>query len=371
MIRRLKDYRAPDGFRDPPRPRSQRLIRWIYLACLLALAIWLGDLFLGGLLYFRSEGMVLAEPATVAAEFPVTVRKMAIREGQRVTAGTVATVVSSQNVVESIARLTADLATREARISELRIRTQTIDAITDVAESRQTAAVGARKEFEKLLDRGYLSLDKRTAAIESEFRSRQDLEGLKAEKRVIEGELELLGRAFAEAQTALNDLRRLYDNGKLAVPIDGIVSRVIADQGSVVRAGDPLIEVYGDKHFVLAYIPTGALYSVQPGEHVLIDTGWRTAEGVIVRVEPFAAALPKEFQRAFTPVERQQVIRVEFSSAEDTPPLFTKVTLHSPNVLPSWIKSASSNAFRSGFSFTRKASVSLFNLPQPVKVAMP
>ena len=169
----------------------------------------------------------------------------------------------------------------------------------------------------------------------------------------------------------MNDLRRLYDNGKLAVPIDGIVSRVIADQGSVVRAGDPLIEVYGDKHFVLAYIPTGALYGVQPGEHVLIDTGWRTAEGVIVRVEPFAAALPKEFQRAFTPVERQQVIRVEFSSAEDTPPLFTKVTLHSPNVLPSWIKSASSNAFRSGFSFMRKASVSLFNLPQPVKVAMP
>ena len=103
------------------------------------------------------------------------------------------------------------------------------------------------------------------------------------------------GRAFAEAQTALNDLRRLYAIGKLTVPIDGIVSRVIADQGAVVRAGDPLIEVYGDKHFVLAYIPTGALYSVQPGEHVLIDTGWRTSEGVIVRVEPFAAALPGSF----------------------------------------------------------------------------
>ena len=93
--------------------------------------------------------------------------------------------------------------------------------------------------------------------------------------------LKLLGRAFAEAQTALNDLRRLYDNGKLTVPIDGIVSRVIADQGAVVRAGDPLIEVYGDKHFVLAYIPTGALYSVQPGEQVLIDTGWRTSDGVM------------------------------------------------------------------------------------------
>ena len=122
---------------------------------------------------------------------------------------------------------------------------------------------------------------------------------------------------------------------------------------------------------MLAYIPTGALYSVQPGEHVLVDTGWRTSEGVIVRVEPFAAALPREFQRAFTPVERQQVIRVEFLSGENLPPLFTKVTLHSPNVLSSWMKSAASNAFRSSFSSARDASVALFNLGRPVNVAMP
>jgi multidrug resistance efflux pump len=333
MIRRLKEYRVRDAFADRPRPRSQRLIRWIYIASLLGLAVWLGNVFLGGSLYFRSEGMVLAQSATVAAEFPVTVRKVVIREGERVSAGSIAAIISSQAVAESLARLTDDLATREARISELRIRTQTINAILDVAESRQIAAVGARKEFEKLLDRGYLSLDKHTAAIDSEFRSRQDLEGLKAEKRVIEGELITLGRAFDEAQIALNDLRRLYNNGELTVPIDGIASRIIADQGAVVRAGDPLVEVYGDKRFVLAFIPTGVLYTVKPGDHVLIDTGWHTSEGIIARVEPFAAALPREFQRAFTPVERQQVIRVEFLPGEDVPPLFTKVTLHSNQFL--------------------------------------
>ena len=37
-----------------------------------------------------------------------------------------------------------------------------------------------------------------------------------------------------------------------------------------------------------------------------------------MRVEPFAAALPREFQRAFTPVERQQVIRVEFLSVHQS-----------------------------------------------------
>jgi hypothetical protein len=61
--------------------------------------------------------------------------------------------------------------------------------------------------------------------------------------------------------------------------------------------------------------------------------------GTIARVEPFAAALPREFQRSFIPVERQQVIRVEFAPNIDPPPLFTKVELRSPNVVRQWIAS--------------------------------
>ncbi|MFZ0126886.1 MAG: hypothetical protein WAL48_22185, partial [Xanthobacteraceae bacterium] len=63
----------------------------------------------------------------------------------------------------------------------------------------------------------------------------------------------------------------------------------------------------------------------------------RTVRGTIERVEPFAAALPREFQRSFTPVERQQVIRVEFAPDIYLPPLFTKVQLRSPNVARRWI----------------------------------
>jgi hypothetical protein len=55
-MRRLKDYRARDAFSERPRPRSQRLIRWIYLASLVGLAIWLGNLFLGRLVVFSQRG---------------------------------------------------------------------------------------------------------------------------------------------------------------------------------------------------------------------------------------------------------------------------------------------------------------------------
>jgi hypothetical protein len=63
----------------------------------------------------------------------------------------------------------------------------------------------------------------------------------------------------------------------------------------------------------------------------------QTIRGTIARVEPFAAALPREFQRSFIPVERQQVIRVEFAPGAEIPPLFTKVQLRSADIAPTWV----------------------------------
>ena len=74
------------------------------------------------------------------------------------------------------------------------------------------------------------------------------------------------------------------------------------------------------------------------GDEVRIKSGLQTTRGTITRVEPFAAALPREFQRAFTPVERQQVIRIEFAAGESPPPLFTKVLVRPAAILPAWLR---------------------------------
>jgi multidrug resistance efflux pump len=113
-----------------------------------------------------------------------------------------------------------------------------------------------------------------------------------------------------------------------------VISRVISNRGSVVRAGEPLVELHGNQRYILAYLQVGGFYDVTIGDEVKINIGLRSVRGVITRVEPFAAALPREFQRAFTPVERQQVIRVEFAPGEVPPPLFTKVSLRSLQVVP-------------------------------------
>jgi len=337
LMRSLKQRGV--SFTRPAEPRTRRLavIRWVYIICVLALAAWLANFFFGDMFYLRSDGLVVGEPSVVAAEFPVTVRDVLVRAGEHVEAGQVAAIVSSQEVLETIARLSADIAGRQVRLSELRIRNQTIDALLALAEDRSKVAVDTRKEFEKLVQQGYQSLDKRTAAIETEFRSRQDLETLKAEKRTVDEEIRILNSVLAEAESALSDLRRNYDDGRLRVLINGIVSRLTADKGAVVRAGEPLLEVSGSPHYVLAYLPTGGLYTVRAGDPVEISTGLRTMRGTITRIEPFAAALPREFQRSFIPVERQQVIRVDFAPDVEPPPLFTKVQLRSPNIALQWI----------------------------------
>jgi len=340
MIRSLKQRHVSFTRRAEPRTRRLMVIRWVYLGSIFILAVWLANFFFGDMLYLRSEGMVIGQPSVVAAEFPVTVRDLLVREGEQVKAGQVAAVVTFQEVLETIARLSADIAARQVRLGELRIRDQTIDAMLVLAQERDKVAASARQEFEKLVQQGYQSIDKRTAAVESEYRSRQDLESLKAEKRSVDEELRILNTVLGEAQSALRDLRRNYDEGRLRVSIDGIVSRVSVDKGAVVRAGEPLVEIHGLPHYVLAYLPTGGLYTVAIGDPVEISTGLRTMRGSIVRVEPFAAALPREFQRSFIPVERQQVIRVEFAPDVEPPPLFTKVQIQSPNVARQWVEAS-------------------------------
>jgi multidrug resistance efflux pump len=317
-------------------PRSNRLvlIRWLYFSGLVVLALWLGNMLFGDRLYLSSEGLVLGEPAVVAAEFPVTVRDILVREGESVQAGQVVAIVSSQAVAETIASLSASVAGHMTRESELRIRSDVVEAMIPFAEKRQEIASGARKELESLLERRYLALNQHTTAIENEYRGVQDLQVLKSEKRSIESEVKTLGAALAEEKAAVTDLRGIYDKGRLKSPIDGVVTRLIAYKGAVVRAGEPLMELSSSHKYVLAYLPTGALFNVKVGDEVAIKTGLQSKRGVITRVEPFAAALPREFQRAFVPVERQQVLRIEFLADESPPPLFSKVQVTSGALLP-------------------------------------
>jgi multidrug resistance efflux pump len=138
----------------------------------------------------------------------------------------------------------------------------------------------------------------------------------------------MLTVATEQADLALSDLLDLYDQGKLHAPMTGTVSTVLANRGAVVRAGDALLELVGDHRFVVAWVPVGRWYSLKVGQSVSIDAGAGAIAGTIARIGTVASALPREFQKAFTPTERLQLVWIEFDAGGRPPPYFTKVPIY-------------------------------------------
>lgn len=334
-MRRLKVRALPHAMENQVRRQGSSWTRVIYLVVLIAIAVWLIDLLFGSSLFLKSEGMVLAPSATVATEYPATVRSIEAKEGDKVEKGRLIARISSQSVNESIARLTAEMATLRTRESDLRIQSHRNESLSQLADYRTQIASETRQRYETLQRRGILPADKRTAAIDSEYKSQSESGALKAETDAIIQQLVRLEPVIERAQRTLDELETTYGRGELVSPLDGIVGRRYVEPGSVIRPGEPIVDVYTRETYVLAYLPTGTLYEVEAGQPVIIRWGVKVIPGRIRTVEPLAVVLPKEFQTSFKPVARNQILRIEFdgTGTDDTPPLFAKVQVRGTGVL--------------------------------------
>jgi multidrug resistance efflux pump len=303
------------------------LTRLVYFAALIAFAVYLGNTFAGGYIYMRGEGLVIGEPAVVAAEFIATVTEVSVKDGQEVKRGEIVSHISSQYMSETRAKLTSDYAARASRLAEVKARREIVDAVLVSAETRERVAANGLAQLDTIQKKGYLPILTHTAATDQAFKGKQEAEALRAESRALDGQIATMASASQQADCALKELVALYDDGNLRSMIDGVVSKVLVSPGSVVRPGEPMIEIVGKHRFVVAWFPVSRLYRLQVGDAVTISTGGESLPGKIAKVSVIADALPKEFQKAFAPAERQQLMWIEFDPGVTPPPYFTKVTI--------------------------------------------
>jgi multidrug resistance efflux pump len=303
-------------------------IKWTYLLALIAFSVWMFDVFLGANIYLRAEGLVLGQPAVVAAEYNVTVRDVLVKEGERVAEGQVVVTIASHQIAEARARLSSEAAARAARLADLDIRREVVNATMEAAEHREAVAIESKNQLNESYKKGLLSALNRTAAAEQAYQGQKDAEALRAEKRGLTDQMKMLTVATEQADLALSDLLDLYDQGKLRAPIAGTVNAVLANRGAVVRAGDALLELVGDHRFVIAWVPVGRWFKLEVDQRVSIDAGAGALPGTIARIGTVASALPREFQKAFTPTERLQLVWIEFQQGVTPPPYFTKVRIY-------------------------------------------
>ena len=303
-------------------------IKWTYLLVLVGFAVWVFDVFFGANVYLRGAGLVLGQPAVVAAEYNVTVQNLFVKEGDRVAEGQVVAQISSQQVAEARARLSSEAALRAARLGEIGTRSEVVNATLALAENREAVAIEGKDQLNESYKKGFLPVISRTAAAEQAYNGQKDAEALRAEKRALSDQIQMLTVATEQADLALSDLLDLFDQGRLHAPIAGTVSAVLANHGAVVRAGDPLLELVGDHRFIVAWVPVGRWYKLDVGQTVSIDAGTGPLSGTISSIGTVASALPREFQKAFTPTERLQLIWIEFEKGITPPPYFTKVMIY-------------------------------------------
>src|SRR5262245_49954480 len=99
-----------------------------------------------------------------------------------------------------------------------------------------------------------------------------------------------MSSASEQADCALKELLALYDDAKLRSMIDGVVGKVLVSPGSVVRPGEPMIEIVGKHRFVVVWFPVSRLYRLQVGDAVTVSTGGATCPTKIAKVSVIADA---------------------------------------------------------------------------------
>ncbi|MCR9278265.1 MAG: HlyD family efflux transporter periplasmic adaptor subunit [Pseudomonadaceae bacterium] len=336
---RLKKRPRLDALDNEIRARKGSLGRWLYLGAITAFVLWLGDLFAGDLLYFKADGLVVRDRVVVATQFPASVESVQVSEGDQLTAGESIIRLRSQSVEENLAELSSDLAQLMTRSADMRVRASVIEAIEPVVDKNLLAAQSNRANAEASRTRAMFTVTDRARLFEQELASVQTKAQIAAERRAIASDLPTIEAAVKRADEALNRLSQTYADGKLLAPADGVVGYLHVSPGSVVDVGEPLLEVFHGKPYVLAAIPEGALYSLEAGDRVTVRLGFDRYAGRVARIYPVTAELPPEFEDRFNQTKRAPMARIEFDATLDAyPTLFARTEISGRGWPPDWLK---------------------------------
>jgi|GEM_PF-1256801 len=313
-LRRLTSRTRPDRLVSPDRVRPARKspARAVYLLLLLGLAFYLLVYFVEPYVVLQTGGIVTTERFTVALPYTSRVARVYVSPGDKVHAGMPLLSFEAPEVLDIKARLSGQKNTLLSRDLQVEARLATIARVKPVAAQRRERAEETSAKISRAQVRDFIPLSTHTDAGRELYEAKREDATLDAEGESLNKEHAELSKALAEVDAAMDQVRRTYGDGIIRSPVDGIVSTRVPSAGSVARAGDPMLDVLHGSSFVLAWVPIGRLYRIRPGMAVSVSDGSQSKSGYIERIEPVADVLPPEFQDAFRPTDRQQIVRISY-----------------------------------------------------------
>ncbi|MGE4218436.1 MAG: HlyD family secretion protein [Alphaproteobacteria bacterium] len=336
MLRRLRRRHSVEHLTRDIRRGDARWTRWVYLLLLLGAVAWGFDRAFGHLLYLRADGLVVAKATASATEYTARIDAVLVKRGEVVAEGQLVAELHSQELKERMGVLMVRANQNRSDLAQLRGQIRTAQTLLSAAQKRYEIAEKRRDAVERLRTEGLLTDVQVSAALNDAYKALDDLQTLRTNLVSLEERIAETEEAIRTAEDLLASMRIQYDSGHVSAPIGGIVGEVHVSPGDVVRPGEPLLEIYSEPRYVIAFLPNGALYDVAPGDAVLIRCGLSASVGRIASIEAVAPELPKEFQKTFQPLQRQQLAYVTFDRPHEAPPLFSAVNLTTTRFPPPW-----------------------------------
>jgi multidrug resistance efflux pump len=317
MIKAIRKRARPDNLKNQVRAGGQSFARKLYFYCVVGVFVMLGWTFTGHWFFLDAEGIVTKERTIIAPDYAARVLTIHVKPGDSVKPGMPIATLQSREIVDSIAELTSRRATISSREAQIIGRIETIQQVLPGARDRKRKADEGKARIAALAAR-QLTTAPRIQETQREFYEAQREESsLSTELRALTSEFKNITASVVELEEAISQVQKNYNGGKVIAQIEGTVGPRVPHPGQIVKSGEPLVELYRGEMFVLAYLPIGRLYSIEPADGVRVSDGQHTFPGRVDRIENVTDALPPEFQVSFRSADRQQLFRIAF---DGTPP---------------------------------------------------
>lgn len=313
-MKNLRKAIRVDNLGKQQRAASAKWGRIVYLTMIGGFCASLLYYLFGNIFVLSADGIVLTSMRAVDASYTGKIVEVYVQEGDRVEEGTPLLKLESFEMVKQIAELAlrdGDLAVRE---SQLQGQLDVVDAIAPLAERNARETTKTVASFDKVSDRGLVSVLSRDNALQSSFAAAQKVAELTAQKASAQDELEQVAKSRQTSREAMEKLKTIFDDGNIRSSGPGVIGVKVPVPGQVVQPGNQLLQINGDKIYVLAYLPDEYMFPIRKGMTVNLRGGGETAKGRIDSVLAVADALPDEFQNLFRPRDRSRLFRVVLTS---------------------------------------------------------
>lgn len=292
-----------------------------------------------------SNGTIEADEVRVTAEVGGTVRELRVNEGDRVRAGQVVAVLSSDTLLSQVNQALAGLeasraalaeaqgGSREQEIAAAQQECHRLEALVKVSEQDLSLAENTLGKYRQLYAEGAMSEQEFSVQSAATEKARAQYEAAKAALEAARAKLALL-REGASAETlqrlqaqvkassaGAKEAQAYLDKTTLRAPTDGTVISCNFKVGEVVRPGAEVITLMDPRQLWLdAFVPEDRIGEVRVGQSVEVRVDGitdKTFSGRVTFISPTTEFTPRNVQTREDRVRLVFRVKIKLDEGQD------------------------------------------------------